>query len=226
MAVANAAVHADFKMNCRNLRLWRKAVCFGFAENQEKRVNAAHRCFRRIVKLRVSVTVLSQFVHTLRRARAQIIEPPEHDRFSRTNFCACRNETALLSIVAKGAFECAAGIGQRLRSPVDYAKRTRDDAVAAAVANVILHEHRTDFGAKDCAGGTRFKTTSFLAMLANIREENPAKRVLRLAEAPADRSPSSTTNECEPTIWPPFCRSCSTNITCRQVDAPRWPVLS
>src|SRR5439155_18048498 len=46
------------------------------------------------------------------------------------------------------------------------------------------------------------------------------------AEASADRSPSPLPNECEPTIWFPFCRSCSTNITCRHVDAPRWPVLS
>ncbi len=114
MAVANAAVHAAFKMNCRNLRLWRKAVCFGFAENQEKRVNAAHRRFGGIVKLRVGVTVFSQLVHTLRRACAQIIEPPEHDRFSRTNFGARRCEAALLSVVTEGAFECAAGIGQRL----------------------------------------------------------------------------------------------------------------
>ena len=101
-------------MNCRNLRLWRKAVCFGLAENQEKRVSAAHRRFGGIVKLRVGVTVFSQLVHTLRRARAQIIESPEHDRFSRTNFRARRCEAALLSIVAERAFECAAGIGQRL----------------------------------------------------------------------------------------------------------------
>ena len=61
-------------MNCRNLWLWRKAVCFGLAENQEKRVSAAHRRFGGIVKLRVGVTVFSQLLHTLRRARAQIIE--------------------------------------------------------------------------------------------------------------------------------------------------------
>ena len=137
------------QMNCRNLRLWRKAVCFGFAEDQKKRVNAAHRRFRWIIKLRVGVTVFLQLLHALRRARAQIIEPPEHDRFGRTNFGARRNEAALLSIVTKGAFECAAGVGQRLRAPVDHAKRTRDDAIPAAVANIILHEHRADFGAND-----------------------------------------------------------------------------
>ena len=170
-------------MNCRNLRLWRKAICFRLAENQEKRVSAAHRRFGGIVKLRVGVTVFSQLVHTLRRARAQIIEPPEHDRFSRTNFGARRCEAALLSVVAEGAFECAAGIGQRLWAPVDHAKRARDDAISAAVANVVLHEHRADFGANDRAGGTCFKTTGFLAMLANIREKNPAKRIFSITVA-------------------------------------------
>jgi hypothetical protein len=133
--------------------------------------------------LRVGVTVFSQLVHTLRRARAQIIEPPEHDRFSGTNFCAGRCEAALLSVVAEGAFESAPGVGQRLWAPVNHPKRTRDNAVPAAVANIILHEHRTDFGANDCARGTCFETTSFLAVLANIREENPAKRILSITIA-------------------------------------------
>src|SRR6266581_8714724 len=164
-------------MNCRNLRLWWKAVCFGLAENEEKRVGAAHRRFGGIVKLRVRITVFSQLQHPLRRACAQIIEPPEHDRFSRTNLGARRCEAALLSVVAEGAFECAAGVGQRLWAPVNHAKRARDDAIAAAVANIILHEHRADFGANDRSGGTRFETASFFAMLANIRKEDPAKGV-------------------------------------------------
>ena len=140
-------------------------------------MNAAHRRFGGIVKLRVGVTVFSQLLHTLRRACAQIIEPPEHDRFSRTNFGARRREAALLSVVTERAFECAAGVGQRLRAPINHAKRARDDAIPAAVANIVLHEHRADFGANDCARGTCFETTSFLAMLANIREKDPAKRI-------------------------------------------------
>src|SRR5262249_11336800 len=109
-------------MNRRNLRLWRKAVCFRLAENQEKSVSAAHRRFGGIVNLRVVVTVFSQLVHTLRRTRAQIIEPPKYDRFSRTNFRTRRWETALLSVVTERTFECAAGVGQRLRAAVNHAK--------------------------------------------------------------------------------------------------------
>src|SRR6516162_2495592 len=168
-------------MNCRNLRLWWKTVCFRFAENQEKSVSAAHGRFGGIVKLHVGVTVLAQLMHTLRRARTQVIEPPKHDRFSRTNFGARWCEAALLSVVAEGAFECAAGVGQRFWAPVNHAKRARHDAISAAVANIILHKHRTDFGANDRSGGTCFEATSFLAVFANIREKNPAERVFSVA---------------------------------------------
>ena len=170
-------------MNCRNLWLWWKAVCFGLTENQEKRVGTAHGAFRGIVKLRVGVPVFPQLMHTLRCARAQIIEPPEHDRFSWTNFRTRRRKTAFLSVVAEGAFECASGVGQRFRTTIDYPERTRDNAIAAAVANIILHEHRTDFGAYNCAGRTRFEATGFLAMLANIGEKNPAEWIVSIAVA-------------------------------------------
>ena len=86
-----------------------------------------------------------------------------------------------MPVVAEGAFERAAGVGQRFWAPVNHAKRTRDDAVPAAVANVILHEHRTDFGANNRARRTRFEATSFVAVLADIRKENPAKRVIPIA---------------------------------------------
>ena len=131
-----------------------------------------------IVKLRVVVAVFSQLVHPLRRPRTQIIEPSKHDRFRWTNFRARRCEAALLSVVAERAFECASRVRQWLGPSIDYAKRTRHNAVPAAVANIVLHEHRTDFGANDCARGTCFKTTSFLAVLADIRKKNPAKRIL------------------------------------------------
>src|SRR5438876_5825222 len=56
-----------------------------------------------------------------------------------------------------------------------------------------------------------------------------SSQCLQTSERKIQRNGSSSSplpNECEPTIWFPFCRSCSTNITCRHVDAPRWPVLS
>src|SRR5689334_17926768 len=100
-------------MDCWNLRLRWKSVSFGFAENQKERVNATNRRFSRIVKLRVIVTALLQLLHPFRSTCTQIIEPAKHDRFGRANFGAGWDESALLSIVAKRAFECAACIRQR-----------------------------------------------------------------------------------------------------------------
>ena len=103
-------------------------------------MNPADARLLRIIKLRVVVTVLVQLLQALCCARPQIIESAKDDRFCWANFCASRNESAFLSIVAKRALECAAGVGQRLRSTIDHTKRARDDAVTTAVANIILNE--------------------------------------------------------------------------------------
>ena len=112
-------------------------------------MSAAHRSFDWIIKLRIVVTVFSQLLHPSRGACAQIIKRAKHDRFSRTNFGTRGRKTAFLAVVAEGAFECAAGFGQRLWAPVNHAKRARDDAIPAAVAHVVLHKDRTDFSSHD-----------------------------------------------------------------------------
>src|SRR5438093_13561003 len=124
-----------------DLRLWRKPECLRLTQDEEKRVNAAHRRFERIVKLRVGVTVFPQLLHTLICPSAQIIEPAEDDRFGRANFCACRWEAALLAIITECAFERATRVGQWLRTAIDNTKRTGHDTISAAVANVVLHQH-------------------------------------------------------------------------------------
>ena len=164
-------------MNCRNLWLWRKSVRFRFAEDQEKRVSAAYACLRRIVNLGVFITVLAQLLDALCCAGAQIIKSTKDNRFGWANFCACGYEPALLAIITKRAFECAAGIREWLRTTIDHAERTRNDAITAAVANIVLHQHGTDFGAHNCAGRTRFEATGFFAMLADVGKKNPPKRV-------------------------------------------------
>src|SRR5436309_1045549 len=115
--------------------------------------------------------------------RPQIVEATEDDRFGRAHFCAGGHESALLSIVAKGAFEGAAGVGQRLRTAIDHSKRTGHDAITAAIANVVLYKHRANFGANYRAGGTRFEATGFFAVLANIGEKNPTEWVLYIFTA-------------------------------------------
>ena len=116
-------------------------------------------------------------------ARAQIIQSAKDDRFGGTNFCARRRETALLAIITESAFEGAAGVRQRLRTAINYPKGTRHHAVSAAVTDIILHKYRADFGADDRSGGTRFEATGFLAMLANVREKNPAERIVSITIA-------------------------------------------
>src|SRR6266576_1513601 len=131
-------------MNCWHLRLWRKTICLRFAQDEEERVGAAHRSVDGIVKLRIGVPVFSQLLHTLCRTRAQIIEPPEDDRFGWTNLRACRNESTFLSVVAKRALESAPGAGQRFRPTINYAERAGDNAISAAIANIVLDQHGTN----------------------------------------------------------------------------------
>ncbi len=140
----------------------------------------AHGCFLWIVKLRVSITILSQLLDALRCSRPQIIEPSKDNRFSRTDLCASRNESAFLSIVTKGALECAASVGQRLRPAIDHAEGAGNHAVTAAIADIVLHKHRTDLGADNRTGRTCFETAGFFTVLANVREKNPAERVFVL----------------------------------------------
>src|SRR6266496_920973 len=107
-----------------------------------------------------------------------MIESAKHDRFCRTNFCTGRNESALLAVVTERALKCAAGIGKWLWSAIDHAERTRHHAIAAAVANIILHEHRANFSTHDCTGGTCLQTARVFAMLADVRQKNPPERIL------------------------------------------------
>src|SRR6266508_4288070 len=129
-------------------------------------------------KLRVAVTSFLQLLHTFRSLSTEIIQSSENNRFGRANFGAGRNEPALLSIVTKGALESAAGVGQWRRSSIDYAERARDDAITAAVANIVLDEDRADFSADNRSRRTRLEATSFFAVLANIGKEHPTEWIL------------------------------------------------
>src|SRR5579884_462561 len=160
------------------LRFPRQPVSFGLAQNQKESVKAAHRRFNGIVKLSIGVTGLLQLVEAFLCARAQLVQRAEQDRFSRAHLRACGNEAALLPIVAERAFESAAGIGQRFGSAIDYAKRAGDDAVSAAVTDIVLHQHGADLCAHDRAGGARFEAAGLFAMFANIRKENPPEWIL------------------------------------------------
>ena len=88
-----------------------------------------------------------------------------------------------MSVIAKGAFESAAGIWQRFGPTIDHAEWAGHHAIPAAVAHIVLHENGADLGPHDRAGWTRLKTTGFFAVFANIRKENPAEWIFSIAAA-------------------------------------------
>src|SRR4029453_7306835 len=104
-------------------------------------MNAADARLLRIVQLCVVVTELLQMLLALFRSDTQIIKSAKDDRFRRTNFGAGGNKPALLSIVTKRAFECAAAIRQRLGSTIDYPEWQRDNETTASITDIILHKN-------------------------------------------------------------------------------------
>src|SRR5581483_8347850 len=113
-------------------------------QGSKERVNSVYRRVCRIVKLGVFITMLAQFFYALRCSWTQIGKAPENNRFRGANLGACGNEPAFLPIITKGAFERAAGVWQRLRAAINYAKRAGNNAIATAVADIVLDKHRAD----------------------------------------------------------------------------------
>src|SRR5204862_2224203 len=109
----------------------------------------------------------------------QLFEIAEENRLCRTRLRARWDLARFLPVVAERAFERASVI----RTAIDHAERTRDDAVAAAVADVGLHEHAAEFGADDRSGRTRFETSGVLAMFADVRRKLPRHQFGRVAAA-------------------------------------------
>src|SRR5436190_8758555 len=136
-------------MNRRHLWFWRKPVRLRFAENQKECMNSPDRTIERIVQLSVIVSTLFELLHAFRCAGAQIIESPKYDRFGWTDLCARGHQPALLPVITKRALESAARIGQRFWPAINYAEGAGDNAISAAVANIVLHENRADFSPHD-----------------------------------------------------------------------------
>ena len=186
-------------------------------------MNAAHACLLRVIKLRVVVSVLFELLHALRCSRAQIIKPAEDNRFGRTNLRARGNEAAFLSIVTKRALKRAASIGQRLRPAIDYAERTRNDAITTAIANVVLHKDRADFCSHNRTRRTRFQAAGFLAMFANVRNENPAKWIFSITHRPDNLLSLSSILFKKQNVAPRRCAELSGVIV--RVSRPRESVI-
>src|SRR5690606_22720109 len=133
-----------------------------------------------VVERHVRVPLDPQMLDASAGALAQLVQRPELDGLGGARLGACGGEPRLLSVVAERALERAAAAGQPLWPPVDHAERAAYDAVAAPVADVVLHVHRARLRSDDRARGARLETTRRLAMLAHVGREQPAEGVLRL----------------------------------------------
>src|SRR5439155_25553539 len=105
----------------------------------------------------------------------ELRQRPELDRLGRARFRASRLESTPQAVVAQRALVS----GARLSVHADYAVRTRRDAVAAAVAHVLLDEDGVELGADDGAGRTDLHAAGLLAVLADVRHHQPGGAVAR-----------------------------------------------
>src|SRR5580658_536794 len=139
-------------------------------------MRAAHAGLERVVHLCIGVTAALQFRHTYVSFLAKFVKFPKANRLRGTGFRACRNHPSALPVVTKSAFERAT-VRMTL---INNSERARHHTVAAAVANVGLHEDRTDVGADNRASWAGLKTSRIRTMFADVRKENPAERIFHI----------------------------------------------
>ena len=65
---------------------------------------------------------------------------------------------------------------------IHYSEGAGDHAIATAIADIRLHKHRADLGADDRPSGTCLEASRIAAVLTDIREKLPAKRILRTSD--------------------------------------------
>src|SRR5262249_44426563 len=116
-------------------------------------------------------SVAVQVVDTLSGTALQVSEWAELDRVRRARFGARRLPAALEPVVAQRALVRVTGrLGQsQLHNP----ERTRGHAIAAAVADVVLHDDRAELGSEQRSGRASLQTPGSLAVLAHVAHHQP-----------------------------------------------------
>ena len=105
----------------------------------------------------------------------ELVVGAELDRVGRARLRARGLEAVLQAVVAEGALGGPAVVVVA----VDDAERARRDAVAAAVADVGLQDHRLELGADQRAGRAGVQAARVRAVLADVGHEHPAPPVRR-----------------------------------------------
>jgi hypothetical protein len=113
--------------------------------------------------------------HAAVRPLQQLVERPELDRVGGARLCAGRLEPVLEPVVAEGALVHAAVAADLPLG--DHAERARRDAVAAAVADVVLDQDGPELGPHDRAGRADVEAAGVRAVLADVGRHQPPQAV-------------------------------------------------
>src|SRR5439155_19129792 len=141
------------------------------------------------VEPRALPTIGLQLLEPLVRPLPQLVQGPELDRVRRTGLRASRLVPALEPVVAERALPDApvlllrddwkrGWVSPRQMPFVEDAERTRGHAVAAAVADVLLHDDGPVLRPEERPGRAHVEARGMRAVLADIRAHEPAQRVL------------------------------------------------
>ena len=192
-AAASAVVrHSCGRCLIGACRVGRQAVDLRLVEQQEERAEAADTVVRVLaVEARPVPALLLERREAGLRALAQLVELAELDRVGGARLRTRGLVTALQAVVTERALPDAAVFlpaehRQRERrvvgaarqvAPVDDAERARRHAVAAAVADVLLHDDRPELGAEERTGRARVEAARMRAVLADVRLHQPTQRL-------------------------------------------------
>src|SRR2546423_2128 len=179
----------------RHDRIGRQAVDLGLVEEQEERAGPADPVVGPVeIELRAVPALGLELLQPPVRALAELVDLAELDRVRRARLRAGRLVTALEPVVAERALPDPAVLllaqeRERERrvagrpwqvAVVEHAERARGDAVAAAVADVLLHDDGAVLGAEEGAGRADVEAGRVRAVLADVARHQPAQRILRV----------------------------------------------
>src|SRR5207302_7986905 len=105
----------------------------------------------------------------------ELVERPEDDRLGGARLGAGRLHPRLEAVVAEGALAHRAGVAVE----ADHPEGAGADAVAAAVADVLLNEDGVVRGADDRPGRADVHAARLVAVLADVGHHQPRRAALR-----------------------------------------------
>src|ERR1700742_379222 len=176
-------------------RPFRQIVDGGVVLEEEEGVQSAVFAGRfRTVQIGVDLTTGMQLFHTLFCVFAQLTYLAELDGLGRTTLSACGNEAILLAVIT----QCALVGATILFVAADHSEWAANNAICAAVADVLLHVDIAELVVDERAGRTDLHARCMLAVFANIAHHEPAPDVALSIELLDERHvPPCGVRECD-----------------------------